>query len=212
MITALLLAAAPVATAIDAENAFSRDAKRLGQWSAFRKWADRDAVMFTPQAVWARTFLKPLKDPPKSISWRPAQSFVSCDGRTAVNNGPWFTQDHRQAGYFMTVWQRTPAGWRWVYDGGVPSLPGAVGKTPRSVKASCSTPKIAAPVHAPPALKPSQALTTPQDNGRGLSADQTLAWEWAVTPAGERTFRVYLWNGKHYAEVIHAIDPAPKPK
>ena len=118
MIAALLLAAAPVATAIDAENAFSRDAKRIGQWTAFRKWADRDAVMFTPQAVWARSFLKPLKDPPKSISWRPAQSFVSCDGRTAVNNGPWFTQDHRQAGYFMTVWQRTPAGWRWVYDGG----------------------------------------------------------------------------------------------
>ena len=45
-----------------------------------------------------------------------------------------------------------------------------------------------------------------------LSADQTLAWEWAVTRAGERTFRVYLWNGKRYAEVIHAIDPAPKPK
>ena len=88
MIAALLLAAAPVATAIDAENAFSRDAKRIGQWTAFRKWADRDAVMFTPQAVWARSFLKPLKDPPKSISWRPAQSFVSCDGRTAVRWWP----------------------------------------------------------------------------------------------------------------------------
>jgi len=212
MITALLLAAAPVVTAIDAENAFARDARKLGQWTAFRKWADPDAVMFTPQAVWARTFLKPLKDPPRSISWRPAQSFVSCDGRTAVNNGPWFTQDHRQAGYFMTIWQRTPAGWRWVYDGGVPSLKGSAGKTPRSVKASCSTPNAAPPVQAPPALKSTQAMTTPQDNGRGLSADGTLGWDWVVTPAGQRTFRVYLWNGKRYAEVIHAIDPAPKRK
>ena len=95
IVTALLLAAAPVAatprmTAVDAELAFARDATRIGQWTAFRKWADNDAVMFTPQAVWAQTFLKPLKDPPKAIAWRPAHSFVSCDGRIAVNTGPWF--------------------------------------------------------------------------------------------------------------------------
>src|SRR5439155_20468053 len=140
MIAALLLAAAPVATAIDAEIALARDAKRIGQWTAFRKWADRDAVMFTPQAVWARTFLKGRKDPPKSISWRPTQSFVSCDGRTAVNTGPWFTQDSRIAGYFTTVWQRTPRGWRWVYDGGVPSPAKGVNHTTLgTVMASCLT-------------------------------------------------------------------------
>ena len=49
--------------------------------------------MFTPQAVWAHDFLEPLKDPPKAMSWRPAHSFVSCDGRMAVNTGPWFRQD-----------------------------------------------------------------------------------------------------------------------
>ena len=91
MIVALLLAAAatpaakaPSMTAVDAELAFARDARRIGQWSAFRKWADNDAVMFTPQAVWAQTFLKPLKDPLGAIVWRPAHSFVSCDGRTNV--------------------------------------------------------------------------------------------------------------------------------
>jgi hypothetical protein len=210
MITAFLLAAAPVANAIDAENAFARDAQRIGQWSAFRKWSDRDAVMFTPQAVWARTFLETLKDPPKAISWRPAQSYVSCDGRTAVNMGPWFTQDHRLGGYFMTVWQRTPAGWRWVYDGGVPALKGSAGKTPKSVKAGCNLPKSAPPIQAPPALKPGQALTTPQDNGRGMSADGTLGWDWTVTPAGSRTFRVFLWDGRRFAPVIRAVDPGPK--
>lgn len=212
MITALLLASAPVATAIDAELAFARDARRIGQWSAFRKWSARDAVMFTPQAVWAKTFLRTMKDPPRAISWRPMQSYVACDGRTAVNTGPWFTQDHRVGGYFMTVWQRTPEGWRWVYDGGVPRVKGSVGKSPRSERASCSTPKTPAPIPAPPPLKPSQALTTPQDNGRGLSADRTLAWDWVVTSAGQRTFRVFLWNGKRYGEVIHAIDPGPKPR
>ena len=72
MIAALLLAAS-VPTAVDAENAFARDAQRIGQWTAFRKYADRDAVMFTPQAVWARDFLQDRKDPPKSVSWRPTR-------------------------------------------------------------------------------------------------------------------------------------------
>ncbi len=57
MIAALLLAAA-TPTAIDAEIAFARDAQRIGMWTAFRKYADRDAVMFTPQAVWARDYLQ----------------------------------------------------------------------------------------------------------------------------------------------------------
>jgi hypothetical protein len=63
MIAALLLAAAP--TAVDAEYAFARDAQRIGQWTAFRKYADRYAVMFTPQAVWARDFLKGKRTRPR---------------------------------------------------------------------------------------------------------------------------------------------------
>ena len=97
MIAALLFTAS-VPTAVDAEFAFARDAHRNGQWTAFRKWADKDAVVFNPQAIWARDFLKDKKDPPKSISWRPGHSFVSCDGRTAVNTGPWFTAAGRPGG------------------------------------------------------------------------------------------------------------------
>jgi hypothetical protein len=215
MILALLLATAPAATkpamtAVDAEYAFARDAKRIGQWSAFRKWADRDAVMFTPQAVWARTFLKQLKDPPNAISWRPAQSFVSCDGRTAVNTGPWFKQDASQGGYFTTVWQRTPAGWRWVYDGGGPaSGPAAEGK-PQPHRASCRGKAPGAPIIPPPPLSLKKAQTTPVDNGRGQSADKTLGWDWKVEKSGARKFRVYQWNGTGYTEVLHNDVPAPK--
>src|SRR6476646_10817613 len=184
MIAALLLAAAPAPaaakpamTAVDAELAFARDAKGIGQWTAFRKWADHDAVMFTPQAVWAQTFLKTLKDPPNAISWRPAHSFTSCDGRTAVNTGPWFKQDGTAGGYFTTVWQNTPAGWRWDYDGGGPaSGPAATGK-PQVHRASCAGKAHGAPIPPPPALTSEQARTTPEDNGRGFSADRTLGWE-----------------------------------
>src|SRR4051794_38275426 len=117
MIVAILLAAS-VPTALDAEYAFASDAQRIGQWTAFRKYADRDAVLFTPQAAWARDFLKDRKDPPEAVRWRPAMSFVSCDGRTAVNTGPWPREHGTRHGYFTTVWQREKRKWLWVYDGG----------------------------------------------------------------------------------------------
>ena len=212
MIAAFLLASAPVATAVDAEIAFARDAKRIGQWSAFRKWADRDAVMFTPKAVWARTFLKRLKDPPNAVSWRPSDSYVSCDGRTAVNTGPWFKQDGNLGGYFTTVWQRTPAGWRWDYDGGGP-LHGPVPKgKPRVHPASCARTAPGAPIIPPLPLSPKQAQTTPVDSGRGESADNTLGWDWKVMKSGSRHLRVYQWTGARYAEVLHNDVPPPSPK
>jgi hypothetical protein len=203
MIAALLLAAS-VPTAVDAEYAFARDAQRIGQWTAFRKYADRDAVMFTPQATWARDFLRDRKDPPKSVTWRPTDSFVSCDGRTAVNTGPWFKPDTKPGGYFTTVWQRTARDWRWEYDGGGPlkSAPGPAGK-PRVHHAACGTKAPGAPVIPPPPLSPKQARTTPEDNGRGQSADKTLGWDWKVDKKGGRKFRVYLWNGARYAQVLY---------
>jgi hypothetical protein len=213
MIAALLLAAAPVAapaiTAVDAELAFARDARRIGQWSAFRKWADNDAVMFTPQAVWAQTFLKPLKNPPNAIAWRPAHSYVSCDGRTAVNTGPWFKQDGTPGGYFTTVWQRTPGGWRWVYDGGGPSTGPAPAGKPQVHRGSCGSKAPGAPIPPPPLLSSKQARTTPEDNGRGQSADKTLGWDWKVEKDGSRKLRIYQWKGGRYAQVLTNDIPGP---
>ena len=209
MIVALLFATAAT-TALDTEYAFARDAQRIGQWTAFREYADPDAVMFAPQAVWAHDFLMDRKDPPKSISWRPLHSFVSCDGRTAVNSGPWFTPAGKLAGYFTTVWQRGRSGWRWVYDGGVPApVKKTASTTPQVQRASCAARAPGAPIPPPPPLTAKQARTTPEDNGRGESADKTLGWDWKVTPKGARTLRVYLWTGSRYAPVINTTDPAP---
>ena len=213
MIAALLLAAASVPTAIDAEFAFARDAQKSGQWTAFRKYADRDAVMFTPQAVWVREFLADRKDPPKSVRWAPAHSFVSCDGRTAVNTGPWWGADGVHHGYFTTVWQRTGGSWRWAYDGGdaqTGQLPPA--PSPRLHRASCRGKAPGAPIIPPPPLTPKQARTTPEDNGRGQSADKTLGWDWKVEKNGARKFRVYQWTGARYAQVLYNDVPAPPAK
>ena len=222
MIAALLLiaasSAAPVdtrtlrsspATAVEAERAFALDAQRIGQWTAFRKWADLTAVVFTPQAAWAQSAF-PKKDPPRAIKWHPAHSFVSCDGRIAVNTGPWFGVDGKEGGYFTTVWQRGASGWRWVYDGGGPLGGGlADRRTPQVHRASCARRAPGAPIIPPPPLTPKQARTTPDDNGRGQSADRTLGWDWQVTKDGARKFRVYQWTGLRYAQVLFNDVPAP---
>ena len=209
MIAALLIAAA-VPSAVDAERAFARDAQRIGQWTAFRRYADRDAVLFTPQATWARDFLKVKKDPPRSVRWRPAASFVSCDGRTAVNTGPAFTPQGKAYGYFTTVWQRTAGAWRWVYDGGGPleSVPGAEVR-PTVRHGACRARAPGPPIAPPPPLTRRQARSNLQDNGRGQSADATLGWDWVVGKNGSRRFRVFLWNGAIYEQVLYNQVPAP---
>ena len=211
MITAILLAAAAaVPTAVDAERAFARDAQRIGQWSAFRKYADDTAVMFTPQAVWAHSFLKDRKDPPKSVEWWPARSFVSCDGRTAVNTGPAFRPDGKAYGSFTTVWQSDKGQWRWVYDNGGP-VQGAAPRRPQRphvIRASCPARAPGAPVIPPPPLSSKKARTTPEDTGRGESADKSLGWDWKVEKDGGHRFRVFLWNGRSYAQVLVNNIPA----
>ena len=97
----------PSPTAVDAERAFARDAQRIGQWTAFRKYADRDAVMFTPQAVWAQR----LPEGPQGsaegdqlvagaqlrLVRRPDRGQHRARGSSATA---------RPGGYFTTVWQR----------------------------------------------------------------------------------------------------------
>lgn len=211
MIAFLLLAAAPLPSAVHAERAFAADAQRIGQWTAFRKYALPDAVMFTPQAVFAQDFLKDRKDPPKSFDWWPTRSFTSCDRRTAVNIGDAVTADGRPMSHFTTVWQRSGAGWRWSYDGGLPITAGEKlsrkGDRPQVVRARCSK-APGAPVIAPQPLTDKQARKTPEDSGRGESADKTLGWDWKVEKDGSRHFRVFLWNGQRYAQVVFQRVPA----
>jgi len=207
-----LIAAASVVTAVDAENAFIRDAHTAGQWTAFRKWADNDAVMFTPQAVWAQEALKDAKDPPKAIDWAPADSWVACDGRTAINRGPWTGASGKNHGYFTTVWMRTGKSWKWIYDGG-DSLaePMAVPAKPRVEKASCSG-RSRIPAAYRRAVKSTERIAgqAPADAGQGRSADGTLIYEWKVAPDGARHFLAKLWSGRSYRVILDQNVAAPK--
>ena len=208
----LLIAAASL-TAVDAERAFARDARRIGQWTAFRKYADDTAVMFTPQAIWAHEFLATQKDPPKSIVWGPSHSWVSCDGRTAINRGPWANAAGKWSGYFTTVWVREQPGWKWTYDGGdTLAPPKPLPKKVQVQRASCSG-REKIPGEYRQEVKPTARIAgkPPADAGQGRSADGTLIYEWRVAATGERRFEAKLWNGRDYRTVLDQHIPAPKP-
>jgi hypothetical protein len=199
----LLIAAASL-TAVDAERAFARDARRIGQWTAFRKYADDTAVMFTPQAIWAHEFLADKKDPPQSIIWGPSHSWTSCDGRTAITRGPWATAAGKWSGYFTTVWVREPAGWQWTYDAGdTLTAPTPLPKKAQVQRASCAG-REKIPGEYREEVKPTARIAgkPPADAGQGRSADGTLIYVWKVAASGERHFEAKLWNGRDYRTVL----------
>ena len=194
MIELLLAVAMVQESALRAETDFEHDAKTRGQWTAFRKWAADDALMFVPQPVNAQEWLKGRKDPPESVRWTPFVSYVSCDRSFAVNTGPWTRNAGTSHGAFTTVWRRQGAAWRWIYDAGEPLPERRIGnEMPQERVASCA----GTPVALPEAPAPEGAKA-----GAGASPDGTLRWSWVVMPDGARTFRAFLWNGTAFEQVI----------
>ncbi len=190
MIALALLLAMQGPSAVDAERAFNRMAQTQGQWAAFRATATDDAVMFLPQPSNAQAFLKDRKEPAIAVQWWPAESYVACDGTTAVNTGPWVRPGG--SGYFTTVWRRQgDGGWKWVYDAGdALARPRALPEQPKVRRAACR----GKPVPPPP---PSGERT-----GGGASPDGTLIWRWDVEANGARRFVASLWTGRRYATVV----------
>ncbi|MEI9850397.1 MAG: hypothetical protein WDN24_05480 [Sphingomonas sp.] len=199
----LAAAAAGPETAVDAERAFNRAAQTEGQWTAFRRFATDDAMVFTPQPAKAQQVL-PRADPPIAVQWWPAESYVSCDGTLAVNTGPWVRPDG--FGYFTTVWERQPGGgWKWSVDAG-DTLAAArqLPEKPKVRRAACRFPrgKVVGVTFA----------DEPGEHGQGISDDGTLAWIWRVAPDGARTFTAKLWNGRAFETVVRNEVAAPPPR
>lgn len=196
ILAALLLAQA--GTAVEAERDFNRTAQTEGQWTAFRRYAADDAVMFVPKPVNAQAFLKDRRDPPIAVQWWPAESYVSCDGSVAVNTGPWVAP--RGFGFFTTVWVRqADGGWKWVYDGG-DAL-----KTPRTLPEK-PTVRHAACSKVPPLVPASRSTS----HGSGMAPDGSLNWRWIVAADGSRSFTASIWNGKTFEDVVTDRVPPPQ--
>ena len=209
MIVALLLAAAATPqTAVDAKRAFAAAAQAEGQWTAFRRFAHPRATLFEAKPVEARVALQDRRDPPRSIAWSPAASYVACDGSTAANTGPWRAPRGGQ-GFFSTIWVRSDAGrWQWLVDGGdALASPRARVAKPVVRRASCDARPpagdMAVPGEAAVDMSPASA------RGVGASRDDTLRWAWHVAPDGARRFAVGLWDGSRFVTVIDDRIAAP---
>lgn len=169
---------------VAAEIAFARLAQRKGQWAAFRATASEDAVMFVPQAVVARDWLKRQKEPARAVTWQPHHVWSSCDGSLAVAYGASQYPGGR-VGYFTTVWERQRDGeYKWVMDQGddVPAplpAPDMIG----SAVASCDR----------KAGKDTAGFLKGTHSGK--SADGTLAWNVAVDTACGRVVTIGLYRG-----------------
>jgi hypothetical protein len=191
------LAANPSAF-IAAELAFARLARDKGQWTAFRETAADDAVMFMPQRVLARDWLKGKPDPAQAVTWQPHAVYVSCDGNSGATTGAW--QKGPTFGYFTTIWRRDPrkGEMRWVLDHGAELT------TPREA------PDFIESKQAVCGSRP-DAVATAADEGAavGLSDDRTLSWTSIARSDGSRRVTVRMWDGSAMTAVIDDRVPAP---
>ena len=193
------LAANPSAC-IAAEIGFSRLAQEKGQWTAFRETSAPEAVMFVPQRVKARDWLKSQKDPAETVKWQPHAVYISCDGNVGVTTGAW--QKGPANGYFTTVWLRDPKKGKlaWTLDhGDTLATPREAPDFIASKQAVCGS-RPAVPI---------EAGGEGDDMAVGLSPDQTLSWTSSVRADKSRRVTIRLWDGKEMATVIDDQVAAP---
>lgn len=195
---------------VAAEIAFARMAREKGQWTAFREYADDDAVMFTPRAVYAKDWLGGRKDPAAPVQWQAHQVWMSCDGTLGVTKGAW-QQPDGSTGYFTTIWKKFKKGkYRWVLDQG-DALAEPLTE-PDMLSAS-----VADCGERPGAPLPEGAIVVQEKSGLaaqqgfGRSDDGTLAWSYDVAPDNSRTVSVSLRKGGEMRQVLSLDVAASKP-
>ena len=185
---------------IAAEMAFARAAQEKGQWTAFRQYATRDAVMFVPGQVNAQDWLRRQADPAQAVTWQPWQVWSSCDGSFVVSTGGATYPGGAQSN-FMTVWQRQDDGeYRWVLDQSLPH-------SERPFAADT----IGAEVADCPASRPGGRLDARRgENWRsGASDDRTLEWATQLAADCSRLVTVRIAQGGQQAEVLRVAAPGP---
>lgn len=184
------------AAVVATELAFARAAQEKGQWKAFRDYAAKDAVMFVPQPVNARDWLKKQPEPAQAVQWEPYRIWSSCDGSLAVSRGGW-TRPDGSVGMFVTIWQRQKKGeYRWVLNDGKP-LPAPMAKPEflNGQVADCPEPGDAGFGD----LRERRGKVPPPQT----SDDGSLHYSWSLTPDGKhRHIVVQMRKGESMQTIL----------
>lgn len=199
---------------VSAELAFARLAQDKGQWTAFRETADKDAVMFVPDAVNAQAWLKKQVDPSKAVTWKPYRVFVSCDGGYALSTGPWTDADGK-TGTFSTIWRRQKKGdFKWVVDFGSdtrlaaqddPIIEGKVADCPARGAGRGDVQR-----GKPPKMEIVRIPIPPPPSGEGQSEDGSLRWTWTKGESGQ-VFDVTMRYQGQQQSILRETAPVAKP-
>lgn len=191
---------------VAAEIAFNRLAREKGQWTAFRKTAADSAVMFVPQPVLAKDWLRGRPDPAAPVQWEPYEVWISCDGTLGVTRGAW-RGPTGTTGYFTTIWERQKSGdYRWILDQGVPlaeplekplALMASVADCPRRGPDSRDDQR-----RRDEGSVPKKRFKAAGMDGSGISEDGTLTWSYRVGADYGRSLTVSLSRGGEMKQVL----------
>jgi len=115
---------------VAAENAFARTAGEKGFRDAFLDFLADDSVLFRPDPVNGREFMKARPKSPALLAWYPVFADVSLAGDLGYTTGPWEYRakgkddpEVAASGDFATLWQKQADGtWKVKIDHG-PSHP-----------------------------------------------------------------------------------------
>lgn len=192
----------PGAPLVAADEAFSRESGRDGNWTAARRMALPESETFAPGRVKVLEFGKDRADPPFDQSWQPADAWISCDGTAGITFGSWKIEGSSWKGWYESVWGRmADASYRVLLRRGgfeqrkLLSRPGRKG-----MRAACTGKPPPLPILAP---------DVGTDLKIGASHDQTLIWSSAVSDKGRVRIVISLWDGKVFQPVLEDVAPAP---
>lgn len=105
---------------VAAEHAFAAAAVRDGIRDAFLAFADDSALAFAPEPATAREVWRARPRTSGRLAWHPAFVRVSRGGDLGFTTGPYESADGAGAGtgygQYVTVWRKTPGGWRFAVD------------------------------------------------------------------------------------------------
>lgn len=114
---------------VAAERSFAAAVVAQGEKPAFLQHLDADGMLFRPQPVRAADYFASAPPEEGLLEWAPAYVRLARSGDLGFTTGPWA---HRAArtnlspqahGQYLTVWRRTPAGWKAALDAGIGSPP-----------------------------------------------------------------------------------------
>lgn len=133
---------------VEAERAFARLSRKVGQLPAFLAYFADDVVTFQPLPVTGKDGLREKAlaasyPSPRHLDWEPWFADVAASGDLGYTTGPTLVSDAATgkilgAGWYFSIWKRDANGWRVAADTGV-EAPGVGPIRPQPLTAGVSS-------------------------------------------------------------------------